>query len=146
LVELKYKKYIVEDYVLTDEPELPPEVAEFRSTIVHTNDNIVKGSFFAGFVWYLKPFEMPGANSSVSHSHDFDELLGFLGSDWQNPSNLNAEIEFWLEDERYILRKSCIIFIPKGLKHCPLKLLKCNRPLLHFGISPEKRVTKLTRQ
>ena len=80
------------------------------------------------------------------HTHDFDELLGFIGSDWDNPAELNAEVEFWLEDEKYILTKSCVIFIPKGLTHCPLKLLRCDRPVFHFGIVPEQKVTELARQ
>jgi hypothetical protein len=145
MAEQKYKKYIVEDYMKGDE-QVIPNVTDFRKTIVGLTDNQVKGAFYAGFVWYLQPFQGTGPNSTSSHTHDFDELLGFLGSDWENPESLNAEIEFWLEDEKYILTKSCVIFVPKGMSHCPLKMLTCKRPVFHFGVAPEQRVTKLTRK
>jgi hypothetical protein len=45
---------------------------------------------------------------------------------------LGGEIEFWLEDEKYMLTKSCIIFVPKGMKHCPIVFRRIDRPIFHF--------------
>ena len=83
---------------------------------------------------------------NVTEFKKIDELLGFIGIDWENPDSLSAEVEFWLEDEKYILTKSFVTFVLKGLNHCPLKMLTSERPVFHLGVSPENRVTKLTRK
>jgi hypothetical protein len=28
-------------------------------------------------------------------------------------------VEFWIEDEQFMLTKTCTIYIPNGIKHCP---------------------------
>jgi hypothetical protein len=88
------------------------------------------------FVWAL------GVSSREqdleAHTHDYNEVLGWIGTDWKNPHDLGGEIEFWMEDEKYILTKSCIIYIPKGVRHCPLKDLKVDRPFIHFGVITER--------
>ena len=67
------------------------------------------------------------------HSHPFHELFCYFGTNTDDPSDLGGEIEFWLEDEQYILTKSCIIFVPKGMKHCPLITRRVDRPIFHLG-------------
>ena len=136
MAELKYKKYIVEDYAVTEEEKIKaaedPERLVRLSPIVRLDDDIVKGSFHIAFIWAL------GVSSRKldleAHTHDYNEVLGWIGTDWKNPRDLGGEIEFWMEDEKYILKNSCIIYIPKGVKHCPLKDLKVDRPIIHFGL------------
>jgi len=143
MAKLKYKKYIVEDYIPSGEEINKSADDQERLTrlsrIVRLDDDIIKGSFHMGFVWSLRPSKL--ALDTQAHTHDFDEVLGFIGSDWKNPRDLGGEIEFWLEDEKYILKNSCIIFIPKGMKHCPLKDLRIDRPFLHFGIMTAGKYT-----
>jgi hypothetical protein len=136
LADLKYKKYIVEDYVISEEEKVPSTANLERlsrlARILSLDDDIVKGAFHMSFSWVLRPSTMPF--DAEPHTHEFDEVIGFIGSDWQNPRDLGGEIEFWMEDEKYILNHSCVIFIPKGIKHCPLKDLRVDRPFLHFGV------------
>jgi len=143
MANLKYKKYIVEDYILSEEQKIKaaenPEKLSRLKRILRLGDDIVKGSFHIGFVWALSPSK-PGFDMKP-HTHDFDEVLGFIGSDWNNPRDLGGEIEFWMEDEKYILNNSCVIFIPKGMKHCPLKDLRIDRPFIHFGMMTEGKYT-----
>ena len=92
---------------------------------------------------YGRGFKFGALKTSVreqelaAHTHEYNEILGWLGTDWNNPRDLGGEIEFWLEDEKYILKHSCIIFVPKGMKHCPLKDLRIDRPFIHFGVMTE---------
>jgi hypothetical protein len=136
----KYQKYIVEQYVATEHEKernatRPDRVARL-SPIIRMDNDLIPGSFHMGFVWAL------GASTIKeelgSHAHDFNEVLGWIGTDYKNPSDLGGEVEFWIEDEKYILTKSCIIFIPKGVKHCPLIDLKVDRPFIHFGAITKK--------
>jgi hypothetical protein len=143
MVKLKYKKYIVEDYIISQEERLKaaenPERLTRLTRILRLSDDIVKGSFYMGFVWSLKPSTQK--YDTEAHTHDYDEVLGFIGSDWKNPRDLGGEIEFWMEDEKYILKNSCVIFIPRGIKHCPLKDLRIDRPFLHFGMMTQGKYT-----
>jgi hypothetical protein len=137
--ELKYQKYII---VTANVPEAVQKMhslsSDKNSRVIWLDDNVINGAFFLSCRWYTEPF--PDRNEN--HSHDFDEVLGFIGSDWKNPGELNGEIELWLEDEKYILTKSCVVFIPKGLKHLPLSVLRVDRPILHFGMGPESKYTR----
>jgi hypothetical protein len=54
------------------------------------------------------------------------------------PHDLCGEIELWLGDEKHILTKSCMVFIPKGLKHCPLVFRRVDRPIFHFSAGPAR--------
>ncbi len=62
------------------------------------------------------------ANNTVdemgkSHSHRGNEILGFLGSNPDDPSDLCGEVEIYIEGEGHILTKSTYIYLPAGVKH-----------------------------
>ena len=81
-------------------------------------------------VWYVKPHVMV----DETHIHDFDEFLGFIGTRGQeNPYDLGGEMEVWLGGEKYLITKSCLIYVPKGLKHCPIRFNRVDSPILFFS-------------
>jgi len=92
------------------------------------NDAVVPGSFFMMGGWILGLKGTKPVITDFPHAHDYDEILGFTGSNVSNLEELGGEIEFWLEDEQYILTKSCLIFIPRGMKHGPLSVRRFERP------------------
>jgi hypothetical protein len=131
----KYGKYIVTN--LKTPPRLTPEYeasyAKWAKRILWMDDDVVNGAFQMNCSWYLKP-PIEKTNESTAHVHDCDEIIGFFGSDPEKPSNLGAEIEFWIEDEMHIITNSALIFMPKGMKHNPLKLRRVDRPIFHFTV------------
>jgi quercetin dioxygenase-like cupin family protein len=131
--DLKYQKYILEDLVLPEgAKEHAAEYAKRATRILWLEDFVIKGAPNIFCSWYWKETNGKG---SPSHTHDFDEVIGFLGGDPQNHRELYGEVEFWLEDEKYILDKSCFIYVPKGLRHCPLEVLKVDKPFLFLAFS-----------
>jgi hypothetical protein len=126
-----------EKYILT-EPN-PPEWRRAQSAkhpdkstmIAWLSDEVIKGAFHVEVVWFH-----PGVNTitNTAHTHDFDEVVGFLGSDAAHPKDLGGEVEWWQDDEQYILHNSAIIWVPKGLKHAPMVIRRVDRPILHFTI------------
>jgi uncharacterized protein YozE (UPF0346 family) len=131
----KYEKYILTDLVLpkhTRELDEQHRYNDRATRILWLEDEIIKGAFSVICSWYWKATEEEG---SPSHTHDFDEIVGFLGNDPQNPHDLGGEVEFWLEDEKYMLTKSCLIFAPAGLRHCPLRVTRVDRPFMFLAIS-----------
>jgi hypothetical protein len=142
MAETKYGKYILTEpkpelLVETDrienvdgEPEQKDEVLPgFRKRMVFLDSTVIPGALFTDCLWFLRK---PDKFFKPAHTHDYDEVLGFMGSDPENPHDLGGELEFWLDDERHILTKSCMIFVPRGLKHCPMSFLRLDRPIFHF--------------
>jgi hypothetical protein len=57
---------------------------------------------------------------------------------WQEPDVINqmgvaAMSNIAGEDEPHIITSSALIFIPKGMKHCPLILKRVDEPIFHFS-------------
>jgi hypothetical protein len=135
MAERKYEKYILTELITpkeTAEIDKAVNYAERATRILWLEDEVMEGSFSIIMSWYWKATEKEG---SPSHVHDFDEVVGFIGSDPENPHDLGGEVEFWLDDEQYFLTKSCLILCPKGLRHCPLRVTKVERPILFLAVS-----------
>ncbi len=102
--------------------------ASRMTRLLWMDDEVVKGSSYMDFVWYHQPSESgPGP-----HIHDFDETLGFIGTDPQNPRDLGGVMELWIDDEKYLLEQTCLVFVPRGVKHCPMICRRADRPFVHF--------------
>jgi hypothetical protein len=138
--ERKYEKYILTELKLPEKVQAMQSEYNKRATrILWLEDEIMQGASSVILSWYWKPTEKEG---TPSHTHDFDEIIGFIGSDPQHPEDLGGEVEFWLEDEKYLLTKSCLVLCPKGLRHCPLKVLKVDRPILFLAFSVTGKYAK----
>ncbi len=125
--EKKYENYIITDYI---PPKNTLGGAADLKRIIRLGEDIIAGGTYVETGWIL-----PGAGEGSgpkAHVHDFDEVIGFIGSDTNNPKDLGAEAEIWLGDEKYILTGSHIIFAPKGLRHAPFIIRNVTRPVFHF--------------
>ena len=131
--EGKYGKFYVTELKA---PQFPPEFLEryrqFGSRIRWLDGNVVPGAFQINTSWYIHA--MPEPIFAEEHVHPNDEVVGFFGSDPQNQEELNGEVEFTMEAETHRLTKSSIIFVPGGVKHLPLKLVRVDKPIFHFSI------------
>lgn len=141
MTEAKYARNILtEDLMPPQGPEymkLMEEQAKAGNTIDRTllmgiQDSIVKGSFFAGCEWL---WDLTGAgpvNIELAHTHDFDEIIGLIGSIKDRPRDLGGEVEFWMGGEPYIITNTCLIFIPRRVVHCPLIFRRIDSPIFMF--------------
>jgi len=134
MAETKYGKYIVTgvkpDLNLPSYRRDAAEIAAGDHTrLIYLDDDAIKGAFYVECIWYWK-----GSEQSIveAHTHKFDEVIAFFGTNRKDPQDLCGEVELWLEDEKHILTKSCLVFVPKGMKHCPLIIRRVDRPIFHF--------------
>jgi hypothetical protein len=69
--------------------------------------------------------------------HDYNEVMIWLGADTSDLSELGAEIELCLgeEKERHMFASSSIVMIPKGTPHFPATITKMNKPFLFMRFS-----------
>ncbi len=149
-----YGKYFIYD---AKPFEVPPEVAakmkeaqeKEASTVEATrllslDGTRIEGAPYADFVWLWK-----GSSKGYveeEHVHDFDEYIGFIGTRGpQDPRGLGGEIEVWLGGEKYLITKSCLIYVPRGLKHCPIRFNRIDSPILFFTGSFGGKDAKYTR-
>ena len=130
MAESKYGKYIVTELKTPDFPaEFVARYKEFAKRILWMDSNVVEGAFQMNCSWYLHPYQ----HATEAHTHDSDEIIGFFSSDPDNPYELDGEVEFWIEDEKFLITKTAMIFIPAGMKHCPLILRRVDKPIFHFS-------------
>jgi hypothetical protein len=163
MAESKYGKYICTELkqgVVMPGYKGPQKIGQgyidgYRMGLEHViwmDSEVLPGAFYAEATWMWsdnmkdqrkRPVltreqieKMPGI---APHSHAFDEVLTIFGSDAYNPSDLGGEIEFWLEDEKFILTKSFLAYIPAGMVHCPLKMYSMTKPCFHYTVGPGQK-------
>jgi len=93
------------------------------------DESVAKGGFYTSCLWLWDKKGADPLQVEIAHTHDFNELLGFAGTVKGDPRALGGEIEFWLENEKYIVTQSCLIFVPKGMKHLPLFFNRIDSPI-----------------
>lgn len=129
--EKDYSKYVVTELKAPAfRPEFIAEYKTFAKRVLWMDKNVVPGAFQMNVSWYCKPKN----HAPVPHVHDVDEIIGFFGGNADDPYNLNGEVEFWMEDQQFIINKSTYFFAPAGMKHCPLIIRHVDRPIFHFSI------------
>ena len=103
------------------------------------DDTKVKGAtFYMECIW-LWGGKTTSGTTEAPHQHAHDEVIGFISSDPDNPKDLDARMEIILGDETHFLTKSCLVYIPAGMKHCPLTFRQVNRPVFFFTLMPISR-------
>jgi quercetin dioxygenase-like cupin family protein len=136
----KYSKYVVTELKEPEErKKMAPVYNKYAKRILWMDQDVVPGAFNMNTSWYLK------ASMTIDdkpHTHQHDEIIGFFSNDAKNPYDLGGEIEIWLEDEKQIITKSAMIFVPAGMKHCPLILRRVDRPIFHFTVVTAGRYVK----
>ena len=143
MAESKYGKYIVtKPKANIVAPPWAPQ-GPIPGRLAYIDEEVIDGAFYMECVWLMPGMRPPPGVDPEKlgpqvHTHDYDEILGFFGSDTKNMYDLGGEAELWLEDEKHIINKSCLVFIPKGMKHCPLIFTRIDKPIFHFSVGPGK--------
>ena len=147
--ESKYGKYIVSDLKMPkveadwSPPNLGPVGKNKGGRVLYLDSDVAPGAFYMECVWVLPRLAgatVPGGRSAgtETHAHDYDEVIAFIGTDLNDPYDLGAEVELWLGDEKHIITRTSLVFIPAGLNHCPLTFLRVDRPVFHYTTGPAK--------
>jgi len=120
------------NWVVRYEPvdgRLPSAPEGFLTPLLWIDGRKLRGAPYLEAVW----FHTDNDTGPEEHSHDFDEIFGFIGSDARHPDELGAELTFAIGDEVIAVKKSCLVYVPRGLKHSPILVPKLERPIIHFS-------------
>jgi len=114
-------------------PPPPPKRTARTTQVVSLNEAVSAGSFYVDFVWIWSG-EMTMAPEP--HAHDFDEMIGIVGypADREKPRVVGGEVSIMLDDEKHVLKQSSLVFVPKGLSHCPIEFKNIKTPVLCFTV------------
>lgn len=154
MAEGKYGMYIVTE--LKENISLPffrpgevldpvkPGERRHMNHVIWMDDTVAPGSFYSECVWFfpesmqtIKTERREGDQGGPqAHTHPFEELVTFFGTNREDPHDLGGEVELWLEDQKFVMTKSFLCYIPAGMKHCPLRINRIDRPMFHFTMGP----------
>ncbi|OGO07833.1 MAG: hypothetical protein A2Y92_04705 [Chloroflexi bacterium RBG_13_57_8] len=138
----KYGKYFISSFTETKEKGAWNRNLKIKdeTPLLRIDGDIIKGiTCFAQCNWFwpsLMKIKVED-RSTRPHSHTYDEVIGFIGTNFDDPADLGGEIEINMGGEKHILTKSSLVFIPAGLEHGPFRELRMDRPifLCEFGLS-----------
>jgi hypothetical protein len=102
------------------------------------DSEVIKGAFYVECVWFW-PTPEESKGSPEPHTHDYDEVIAFFGTNFNDPNDLGGIIELWIDGERNLMNQSFLAFIPAGIVHCPLKSIRIDRPIFHFATGQGKQ-------
>lgn len=133
----KFSKYIITRRVNPEQKNAwsPAYRPQDRTKLMRLDEEVVKGAkLFAEAVWFWPSMTETNISerSTKTHVHDYDEVLGLIGTNPGDPYDLCGETEVFLGGERHIINKSVLLYVPAGLEHGPFRELKMDRPIIHF--------------
>lgn len=130
----EYSSYVVQTLQCpaTGDAAFQEMYKKFSHRILWMDDNVVPGAMQMNTAWY---YAVPERDPVFpEHVHPDDELIGFFGSDPDDPYNLHAEIEIAINGERRLLTKSTLVWIPGNIPHMPMRIIKVDKPVFHFSL------------
>jgi hypothetical protein len=87
-------------------------------------------SFTMNWSYLTEPFSLV----DHSHTHDFDQVICFLGGDPTNIRDFGGVVEmcFGEEKEKFVITQSSYICVPKGTVHGPLIVKSVAKPIVYM--------------
>lgn len=140
--EGEYGHLIMQELILPAihaKPEAQAAYATFGRRIHWVDSANMPGSFQMNTCWWYKSnreqaLASPNGPVSKPHQHTYPEILGFYGSNPEDPYDLGGEVEFWINGEQHIITRSSMVFLPPNTPHCPLYVNRVDRPIFHFSV------------
>lgn len=130
-----YSKYLVKKPAYEVIAGTPVKNRQGPSSMTMMSNGLVPGCNIyieGGWVW-----GMPDPNPHIfEHAHDYEEIVVHFGTDYKNPEELGAEIDFYVGGEALRLDRTSAVYVPRGVPHGPLVWEKYRSPHFEMAIMP----------
>jgi hypothetical protein len=104
---------------------------EYPMYIVKGDPDLDGTNFSMGSTFITQPLIMGGD----AHSHNFDQILFFLGGDPRKTTDFDAEIEVFLDDKFELIDRASFVRVPASVMHGPLIVKKVNKPFIFVDVT-----------
>jgi hypothetical protein len=104
---------------------------EYPMPLVQGGRDLNGANFSVGMGCITKPVVMGGD----PHTHEFNQVLFFIGGDMKNPKDFDAEIEMYLGDKFEPFNYASYIYIPAGTLHGTVNVKKVNKPFIYMDVT-----------
>ena len=143
MAETKYDKYFITDFNkhVNTNPWAPKYRSGDRTSLLFLDDSVIKDAFFAECCWFFPAMtdNQSASQDTKPHKHEYDEVLALIGSNPDNPKDLCGEVEFFMAGEKHIINQSTLVFLPAGIEHGPIRMVRMERPIFHFACAMTKK-------
>ena len=99
--------------------------------LVQGGPDLNGANYSMGIAYITKPVVMGGD----PHSHDFDQILFFIGADPKNAKDFDAELEMYLEDKFEPISSASFVHVPAGTMHGTVNVKKVNKPFIFMDVT-----------
>jgi hypothetical protein len=135
MAKTKYGRYVKKLKFKDDTSGLKRQVTQLNGKPFGLDFHIQFGTFVAAGKMGREPYG--------PHSHDFNQIMLFMGVDTNEMGELGAEVELCIgeEGERYMITTSSSVWVPKGLSHFPATINRMDNRFIYMEVSygPEYR-------
>ena len=69
-------------------------------------------------------------------------MIGFGGTNRNYPRDWAARSSSSSGERRHTITKTCLIFVPKGVEHCPVTLKRIDTPIFMFEAANDPEYVK----
>ena len=106
------------------------------SRVLSLDSQVIKDAFYMETAWFWAgdwPTTKDEKGIIKAHTHDYNEVVAYIGTDPDDMYDLGGELEFWVDGKKNIVDKSFLCFIPAGTEHGPIFFTKpITRHIFHF--------------
>ena len=128
----EYKQGLVTKPVYEIGRNIAAKGRQFPTMTYMSNDLVPGSNVYVEFSWI---WEVPEPNPLIGeHQHEYDQIVLHIGSDPNNPEDLGAEFEIGIDGEPITINRTHSLYLPKGLKHGPIKWRRVDKPIIEMTI------------
>ena len=126
--EAEDTKYV--ENIITD--EIFVEIPEYAGMSLVANNGELKGPISFTYHTVAEPISFDDV-----HSHDFQEILCFVGGNPLDITDFDAIVEYTMGGEKHVITKPGCVTMPAGLVHCPISIKNVSvaKPIIFMAIS-----------
>ena len=116
--------------IITD--EIFVEIPEYAGMSLVANNGELKGPISFTYHTVAEPISFDDV-----HSHDFQEILCFVGGNPLDITDFDAIVEYTMGGEKHVITKPACVTMPPGLVHCPISIknVSAEKPIIFMAIS-----------
>ncbi|MFA5309679.1 MAG: hypothetical protein WC370_09390 [Dehalococcoidales bacterium] len=139
MADKKYSKYVIPFDFKNDRPGFYRQVAAVSGQPFGLEFNIEYGAYWAA--------GNMGTEPPRPHTHDYNQVMLWLGGDGHDMGELGAEVELNLgeEGETYMITSSSAVAVPAGLQHYPAAIARMSRRFIYMEVSTAAACSMKTR-